>query len=127
MKRSANGNCFGPLGLAAMLLLLLLPTTGRIWQAVAAGADRAAAHHVMQAVGAAHLDVQGGKQPLPPPPGSADCDYCPLLAAPVPSLQAMRVPPAQPGSRLSYAATPAPRRAWLHPNGLGSRGPPSQG
>lgn len=129
----------GRLGLLAALLLVAVPTAGRLVHAAGgAHALHAGAHgdhgahgahriHRMEAGAAAERVAPARDSALRPAPGDVDCDYCPLLAALVP-LQAVpfvlaALPPVHPAEALR----PAPRLPWLHPNGLGSRGPPALG
>ena len=129
-----------------MLLLVLVPTTGRVVHASAAaaaaadeGMHRQGMHghghgHAAHAANALHAhhahhgaaDGPGGSDGRPAI-GDPDCDYCPLLAsmltAPDVALEA---------AQLARASAPAiapeaPRLRWLHPYGLGSRGPPLHG
>lgn len=135
------------LALVAMLLLLALPTAGRMATAIAADAAGAEGRWIELCTVAgrttAFIDAQGriahrGDGPLrlddppPPPPhdphddGAAapECDYCPLLAGL--ALHWPRLAPAisrsVPVLRRPADATP-PQPALL-PGGPGSRGPP---
>ncbi len=122
----------GRLALLALLLLVAVPTASRFVHA-AHGTAHVHALASTTAHGHAHgaLPVEGlrpdGRAPLRPAPGDADCDYCPLLSA---LLAPIALPfPAHIPPRL-YAAIPwpaSPRLPWLHPSGLGSRGPPLHG
>lgn len=127
------------LGLAAMLLLALVPASGRMLQAAAAaahGAQDARDADAMRGLHAGHHGHHGhhaaadddGDAPRPAPvDGAPDCDYCPLLNA----LAIVPPPPLPQGAvavaPLAAAAPAAPRLPWLHPTGLGSRGPPALG
>lgn len=116
----------GRLALLAALMLVAVPTAGRLVHASGAGHD-AAAHLARQDGHQVHVaSTADGRAPLAPlaAPGDADCDYCPLLS----SLIAATCFATMPAALLPPAATPAspaaPRLPWLHPSGLGSRGPP---
>lgn len=121
----------GQAGLLAALLLLAVPTMGRLLHAGPAHGPVAAAdgarHHAHGPAHAPARAAEGAGGDTRPAPGDAECDYCPLLTA----LAAMAAPAwrpvAAPGASMPRPALAAPRRAWLHPNGLGSRGPPHAG
>lgn len=125
----------GRLALLALLLLATVPTATRLVHA-AHGVGHG--HAAVSASTHGHLGHEGhaaravdprpdGREPLRSAPGDADCDYCPLLASmlvsPVVLFFAGAMPPAPPARR----AIGAPRLPWLHPTGLGSRGPPLHG
>ncbi|WP_132986894.1 DUF2946 family protein [Luteimonas terricola] len=132
MKRSAFHEWMGRIGLAAALLLVLVPTAGRVIHASMAGgaghAANAALHGAAQAgradhdAGHARHGGQGGD--VRPAIGDPDCDYCPLLASMATSagvaFAVAHVPPAI----APVAGRREFRQRWRHPNGLGSRGPP---
>src|SRR5690554_1761377 len=141
MKRRAFNAWFGRIGLSAALLLLLLPTTGRILQVQASDAGGGIAQHdargntgAPQAGHHAHhgnhaapgIEDRGATPPDPRAAAAADCDYCPLLASLV-AIAAPLAPLSVPAARVSPSVPATPRRAWLHLNGLGSRGPPLHG
>jgi len=129
MKRSTFQHWVGRIGIAAALLLVLVPTAGRVIHASAAVAGTHAAHqgyaHARHAGhGAGHGRQDGDSRPAI---GDPDCDYCPLLtsmvAVPGIAFDVVQVPPAT-----ATAVGPRmPRLRWLHPCGLGSRGPPLRG
>ena len=114
------------LALVAVLLLVLLPTTGRVL-GTASQADGVWAQICtmagLQLVKVPLLDI-GPAPPRPAGDMQMDCDYCPLLSAltalllwvvlAFPQLAARRIP----------VFRPVPRLGWGHPSGLGSRGPP---
>lgn len=123
-----------PLALVAMLLLVLVPTIGRL---VSAGHDPSSVgvhHHTHMATAHAQLMSESGHgdahAPMPRPTGGGmpmheDCAYCPVLNSMVSlalwfvfALPIVTMPPYS-GRR---ALLPRIRR-W-HPCGLGSRGPP---
>ena len=115
------------LALAAILLLALLPTLGRLAQAgqgAAAGAWTQLC--TMSGMKLVKLPTFSIGQPAAPAPdhGGSDCDYCPLLSMLTLAVAALVL------SLLGFApVTPAlrrirPPRIRLHPSGLGSRGPP---
>ncbi|WP_161786899.1 DUF2946 family protein [Noviluteimonas dokdonensis] len=109
------------LALAATFALLVMPVAGRLAQAARAGE----AHHGHQMAMAGAMHHAAPETPPPPHHGNGDCDYCPLLQSlvspDVPSLAAVAdtVPVAP--AVVEAAAPPN----FRHPNGLGSRGPPS--
>lgn len=116
------------LALAAILLLALLPTLGRLAQAgqgAAAGAWTQLC--TMSGMKLVKLPPFSIGQPAAPAPdrGGSDCDYCPLLSMLTLAVAALVL------ALLGFApVTPAPRRIRppqirLHPSGLGSRGPPA--
>jgi len=138
----------GGLGLLAMLALVLLPTSGRLAGQPPGGAATAVLPAV-EAIGSmpAHGHAvaggherahgaggasSGGTAPeqAPGPPGRspheghADCAYCPLLAS-VLLAAVLPLPPAA-GQRPERWDPPlrSARLDYLHPCGLGSRGPP---
>lgn len=114
------------LALAATLLMVLVPSLGRL----AGNAPATGAAHAMHGGGAQAAHGQHGAPAAPaaPQPAGAsqhDCGYCPLLAS--------LVPPAALRPALSHEQHPAhlalgaaePLLPWRHPWGLGSRGPPA--
>lgn len=123
----------GRVGLLAALLLLSVPTAGRLVH-VAAGSAHAA-HGGIHAAHANHarpIDADSGHSTRSdraprPAPGDVDCDYCPLLTAVLASAPVAFTLAALPPARPSAVPRAAPRLPWLHPNGLGSRGPPALG
>jgi hypothetical protein len=112
------------LALAAALLLVLAPVGTRL---LAATSPHAGMDHGPGTTSAAPLD-HGRDTLLPAHPDRTthpDCAYCPLLG----SLDQL-APQTPPLSPVSSAASPTaaatiPPRNWRHPNGLGSRGPPT--
>ena len=124
----------GGLALLAMLALVLLPTSGRLAGqapgAMAAPVQPAAAEAAGHAHGHGHGVDQAPGSPVPEPQrptpheGHADCAYCPLLAS-VLLAAVPRLPPAT-GRQDDrwYQPLRTARLAYLHPCGLGSRGPP---
>lgn len=120
---------FAALAVAAMWLLVAMPTLGR-WAQAAGEAHRANDGWVAvcTATGLRYLPVSvfsDGDLPSMPVPGpDEDCSYCPLLSAMVPAstpaLPTTSIKPIGPPYRSAVDATiQAP-----HPCGLGSRGPP---
>lgn len=114
------------LALAAMLLLALLPTFGRL----AAGASSSpesgwAALCTMTGLKIVALDT-AGTPAQPKPAGGIDehCAYCPLLTAM--AVFALWLALAWPQRRRDprSRSLPAPWGDRFHPCGLGSRGPP---
>jgi hypothetical protein len=131
MRNAAFQRRMTLLAIAAMLLLALLPTAGRLWSA---GADpsRGAWAQMCTMAGLTLVKIAPAGSSSPAVPGhdghagGSDCPYCPLanaiaalvvLVALVPLLRVLRSWPR--------------RRAlqWFvlrHPCGLGSRGPPGR-
>ena len=114
------------LALVAVLLLLLLPTTGRVLGA-ASQADGAWAQMCTMA------GLQLVKIPLADAdPGPArpagempmDCDSCPLLSALTVVVLWVVLAFPQLAARLAAVLAAPPRYGLGHPSGLGSRGPP---
>lgn len=134
MRRALHQRLFAPLALAAILLLALVPTAGRL----VAGAEQPAALTAFQEDGSAQIATAEAHHGSHAPATSAsssprspsgehdghDCDYCPLLTATVslqvPSILLSALRTAVP---VVAAATAGPRADALIP-GLGSRGPP---
>ena len=139
MRMSTFHSLMHRLALVATLALALVPTIGRVAKAgpevdhggmhdataAAPVADPHAAHHAHHAMADA-TPVAPAPTPAPMPHhGDGDCEYCPLLQglvtpAPVGVAALDTAPPAHVAQR----NTPA-RIDFRHPNGLGSRGPPS--
>ncbi len=129
----------GRIGLAATLLLVLLPTTGRVVHASAAGAGAEGMHehgrgHAAHAANAPHAHhahdggaVGSGHGDGRPSIGDPDCDYCPLLASMLTAPGVALVVLDLPNASAPAIAPEAPRLRWLQPFGLGSRGPPLHG
>jgi hypothetical protein len=121
------------LALAAMLLLLLVPTVGRVLSARSDASDgvwtqmctMAGLKLVKLTPGDANPVGPDPAKPSPAGNGMADdCAYCPVLNALVALvLWAVFAFPAAPTRQLPPARAPLPRTRW-HPSGLGSRGPP---
>lgn len=120
------------LGLAAALLLLLVPTAGRLAQAGTSGGH--AAHHahathaeLRHAEGAQHRSLDDQRKASGTPTADdADCHYCALLASLV-AIPHAALPAAPAGAGAAARSRSEVRLPWLHPNGLGSRGPPLRG
>lgn len=118
------------LALAAILLLALLPTFGRLTQA-AQGAASDTWTQVCTVAGMKlvklSLAASQSEAPAPAPKGDgmgADCPYCPLLGTFIAAvvsvvLALLAFAPVVVSLRRGYRP-----RAWLHLSGLGSRGPP---
>jgi hypothetical protein len=121
---------FGRLALLAALTLATVPTAGRLVHAAGGAAHGAAAHVALQAGQHAHVANAADPPALRAPlaaPGDADCDYCPLLSLLVIATRFAMRPAAVLPPAASPAGPAAPRLPWLHPSGLGSRGPPLHG
>lgn len=115
------------LALIAMLLLLLVPGTGRVLAAPATGAESGMAMCTgggLELVPASRTD-HGDPAPSHPRGGMhEDCSYCPLLGSlTLATATAPAVPAAAGPVRIAVPQVPH-RAVWRHPNGLGSRGPP---
>ncbi|MDQ3510799.1 MAG: DUF2946 family protein [Pseudomonadota bacterium] len=135
MYRALHLRLFAPVALAAILLLALVPTAGRL--VTGAGQSATAAADSSEVAGAqvtapdtnhaAHAAAAGPSSSPRSPSGEHDghdCAYCPLLTSTV----SLQVPTIQLSAL--QAAVPVPSRA-LHERpaaaripGLGSRGPP---
>lgn len=116
------------LALAAIMLMALVPSLGRL----AGNGPAAGVAHAMHANGghgshAGHGGPGTPAAPTVPQPGGAahyDCGYCPLLASAVPPAPVhLTLPSGHHDARLPVRAA-NPLLAWRHPWGLGSRGPP---
>lgn len=121
------------LALAAITLMVLVPSLGRL----AGTGPATGAAHAMHASGG-HDAHKGGHRThhshgtptapaAPQPVGIAhyDCGYCPLLASMVPSALAhIAWSTGHRNARMVVGAA-EPRLPWRHPWGLGSRGPPT--
>ena len=124
MKHGAFQHWMSRLGLAASLLLVLVPTLGRVAQATTAHMAQ------QQAVHAHHGDADrthwqsGGADSPRPALGDPDCDYCPLLSSLTPSMDIAFNAMPLPAMGRPAAAPRALDLRWRHPWGLGSRGPP---
>lgn len=109
---------------AAALLLLLVPTVGRVMRA-SAQADGAWAQMCtlagMKLVRLPGTDIDPA--PVPPSHMPDDCAYCPLLQALAVLVLWLAVVHPQGLARFVPARDP-PLRWRSHPTGLGSRGPP---
>ena len=139
MRMSTFHSLMHRLALAATLALALVPTVGRVAKAgadvdhggmhhataAAPVADPHAAHHAHHAMADAP-PVAPAPTPAPMPHhGDGDCEYCPLLQGLVtPAPVAVAALDAAPPAHVVQRNTPA-RIVFRHPNGLGSRGPPS--
>ena len=118
------------LALVAMLLLLSLPTLGRVISTSASDAQGAWAQmctmaglklvKLAPASDASSLDAPAPKHVVP----GEDCAYCPVLAG----LALLLVWTLFASPLLVRRVLPpwrqTPLRAFAHPSGLGSRGPP---
>jgi len=123
------------LALAAMLLLLSLPTVGRVMAAASPDSQGAWAQMctmaglklVKIAPGGVSTSLAPGSLDAPAPkhvvPGE-DCAYCPVLASLAMLLVWTLLAPLHSPQRALPASRRTPLRDFLHPSGLGSRGPP---
>jgi hypothetical protein len=120
------------LALVAMLLLAAVPTIGRLAESNPRLQGAITAICTMQGLKLIDLgarpDLASPAKPIPDPtryPGM-DCAYCPILASTLAAVAiALLLPPL-----IRRADPPTARRSlrdlgFLHPCGLGSRGPPA--
>lgn len=131
MRNAAFQRRMTLLAIAAMVLLALLPTAGRLWSA-GANASRGAWAQMCTMAGLKLVNIASAGSSTPAVPGhdghagGSDCPYCPLANAIASLLLWVAVVLPLPVSR-SW-----PRRhalQWVvrgHPCGLGSRGPPDR-
>jgi hypothetical protein len=120
------------LALVAMLLLAAVPTIGRLAESSPRLQGAITAICTMQGLKLIDLgarpDLTSPAKPLPDPnryPGM-DCDYCPILASTLAAVAILLLLP----PLIWRADPPIARRSlhdlgFLHPCGLGSRGPPA--
>jgi len=118
------------LALAAVLLLLSLPTVGRVLSASSSDSQGTWAQMcTMAGLKLVKLAPGGEANPLDGPapkhavPGE-DCAYCPVLAGLAMLLVWTLLAPLHSPQRAVRPTKKAPLREFLHPAGLGSRGPP---
>lgn len=136
MRNAAFHKSMARLALAAVLLLAVLPTLGRLAQPAATGM-RAGLEAMCTSAGlrlvdpmamlhAGHHAGDGAPDAPAHPHEGPDCAYCPLLASLAVALACLAVLLCDGLSRAPAAARRAspPRSRW-HPCGLGSRGPPA--
>ncbi len=132
-------SCMIRLALMATLLLVLVPTLGRLAESrvQADGWEGAGAHWTaictvagiqyiplpegMQLPGSRTGDASPGKGTSHP---GADCDYCPLLASLLVVALCWALLGPQVQRIVAVALAPSLRPWQRHPCGLGSRGPP---
>ncbi|MBJ6978349.1 DUF2946 family protein [Luteimonas sp. MC1895] len=131
MNARAFQEWIGRLALLAALMLVAVPTAGRLVHVASGAAHDAGAHSALQAGHHAHAataapDAGAPGAPLAAP-GDADCDYCPLLSSLLATTRFATTPAAVLPPTTRPASPAAPRLPWLHPSGLGSRGPPRLG
>ncbi|MBU8976018.1 DUF2946 family protein [Lysobacter sp. MMG2] len=118
------------LALFAMLLLFALPTVGRVLSGSSADSRGVWAQMCTMAglklVKIAPGDAHPLDPPTPKPSGMSgeDCAYCPVLAGLVLLLVWTLFVAPQATHRALPPWRRSPLRAFLHPSGLGSRGPP---
>jgi hypothetical protein len=130
MRNAAFHRRMTLLALAAMLLLLSLPTLGRVMAGAPDDARGAWAQMcTMAGLKLVKLAPGGDANPLDPPapkhmmPGE-DCAYCPVLAGLAMLLVWTLLAPLPASRRALPPWRNTPLRAFVHPSGLGSRGPP---
>jgi len=118
------------LALAAMLLLLSLPTVGRVLSASSSDSQGTWAQMcTMAGLKLVKLAPGGEANPLDGPapkhvtPGE-DCAYCPVLAGLAMLLVWTLLAPLDAPRRAVPRTRKTPLREFLYPAGLGSRGPP---
>lgn len=115
------------LALLAALLLLLVPTAGRLLASSEQGAVWAQMCTMagLEMVRIPLGDADAATQPSPSDDGMPmDCEYCPLLGALTALLLWVMLVLPVPATVLAMGAGPPPRLGRGHPCGLGSRGPP---
>jgi len=114
------------LALVGALLVMLVPTTGRLLAGAEGSAAATVAHHgvLIQASEPSASDTAPAMPDTPISGHLEDCAYCPLLASLISQPGPATPPPHadRRAARFAYADA-SPNRAW-HPTGLGSRGPP---
>ena len=115
------------LALAAMLLLLALPTVGRVLAGSSADAQGVWAQMCTMA-GLKLVKIAPDTSPIDPPapkpmPGD-DCAYCPVLGGLVLLLAWTLFAAPQQARTTSPSWRTLLPRTFEHPSGLGSRGPP---
>jgi hypothetical protein len=121
------------LAFAGSLLLALVPSVGRLHQALAQQDPLAAqlGQFFCSADGlvarpdvSAWLAGASGK-PAPALPAGGDCDYCPLLVAPALPVVTLSMPPAPRFPAATFPAPAQPALAQRHLIGWAPRGPPA--
>lgn len=135
MRHSPFHRRMSLLALAAMLLLLLMPTVGRLLAGASGARDGGVWTQMCTMAGLKLVKVSAGDAnpldpvlPKPQPGGDLpmqDCAYCPLLNSLVALVLCVVfafAPSARP-RQVPTRRTPPPWARW-HPCGLGSRGPP---
>ncbi|QDW66022.1 DUF2946 family protein [Luteimonas granuli] len=127
MKHSAFNRWMSRIGLAAALLLVMVPTVGRVAHAAVADVIHHQETHAQHGHASHAQHGGGGDGERRPAIGDPECDYCPLLASMAVAAGVAFDIVHVPRAAAPAIATQAPRLRWWHPSGLGSRGPPRRG
>lgn len=122
MRATAFHRLMHRLALAATFALLLMPVAGRFVQ-VHQAAQAHHGHHMSAMAAAMHHGAP--EAPSAPHHGGGDCDYCPLLQSMVAAKAPALLPVAQVAPIAPALVDAAAPPQFRHPNGLGSRGPPT--
>lgn len=114
------------LALVAVLMLVLLPATGRVLGAASQSDGVWAQMCTMAGMQLVKIPLGGVDPGAPRPSGDMpmDCAYCPLLAALTVLVLWVVLGFGQIAGQRLPAYFPMPRNGRGHPSGLGSRGPP---
>ncbi|UNK50767.1 DUF2946 family protein [Lysobacter sp. S4-A87] len=133
MRHSPFHRRMSLLALATMLLLLLMPTVGRLLAGVSGARDGGVWTQMCTMAGLKLVKVSAGAanplDPVTPNPGGdlpmQDCAYCPVLNTLVALVLCVvfALAAAQRQRQAPPRRTALPGARW-HPCGLGSRGPP---
>lgn len=118
----------GRIALVAMLLLVALPTLGRLAGRAPVAMAMPMPASMAMPMPAAAVDAPAHCHEAPGAPRPAhgdDCDYCPLLAGLALPAVAAPLPMVAPPPRHVPPAATAAVLPVRHPAGLGSRGPPA--
>ena len=117
------------LAFAGSLLLALVPSIGRMYQAFAQDPLASplglfcSSDGLVTAADLPHWRAGDAGDPAPRAPAD-DCAYCPLLVSPALPLAGLSVPPAQPLPQTRAALRVQPRLPHRHLMGWAPRGPP---
>jgi hypothetical protein len=133
MRNAAFQRRMTLLAIAAMLLLALLPTAGRLLSAGSEGPLGSAWAQMctMSGLKLVKIAPDGTSNPAIPKPGSgdfgaSDCAYCPLLNTLATSVLFVALALPMPALRSWPQRQFSQRAIRRHPCGLGSRGPPGR-
>jgi membrane protease YdiL (CAAX protease family) len=131
MRNAAFQRRMTLLAIAAMLLLALLPTAGRLWSAGANASGGAWAQMcTMAGLKLVKIAPAGSSSPAIPGhdghAGGSDCPYCPLANAIAALVVLVALVPLLPILRSWPRHRTSPQAIRRYPCGLGSRGPPGR-